>query len=52
MHENQVEDKQPELAGQNAIKGTEPVTVQGFKGWAPEGFDSHPRTNRVRDDYG
>ena len=32
--------------------GTEPVTVQGFEGWAPEGLDSHLRTNRVRDDYG
>ena len=32
--------------------GTEPVMVQGFEGWAPEGVDSHPRTNRVRDDYG
>ena len=32
--------------------GTEPVTVQGFEGWAPEGLDSCPRTNRVRDDYG
>ena len=25
------------------IKGIEPVTVQGFEGWAPEGFDSRPR---------
>ena len=25
------------------IKGIEHVTVQGFEGWAPEGFDSHPR---------
>ena len=24
--------------------GTEPVTVQGFEGWAPEGLDSRPRT--------
>ena len=24
--------------------GAEPVTVQGFEGWTPEGFDSHPRT--------
>ena len=23
--------------------GTEPITVQGFEGWAPKGFDSHPR---------
>ena len=27
----------------NAIKGIEPVMVQGFEGWAPEGFDSRPR---------
>ena len=39
-------------AWQNAIKGTEPVTVQGFEGWAPEGFDSCPRKNKVRGDYG
>ena len=32
--------------------GTEPVMVQGFEGWAPKGFDSRLRTNRVRDDYG
>ena len=32
--------------------GTEPVTVQGFEGWALEGLDSHPKANRVRDDYG
>ena len=32
--------------------GTEPVTVQGFEGWAPEGLNSRPRINRVRDDYG
>ena len=25
--------------------GTEPVMVQGFEGWAPEGLDSRPRTN-------
>ena len=25
-------------------KGTEPVTVQGFEGWATKGFDSRPRT--------
>ena len=24
--------------------GAEPVTVHGFVGWAPEGFDSRPRT--------
>ena len=30
-------------ARQNAIKGIEPVTVQGFEGWAPKGFDSRPR---------
>ena len=23
--------------------GVEPVTVQGFEGWAPEGFDSRPK---------
>ena len=32
--------------------GAEPITVQGFEGWTPEGLDSHLRTNRVRDDYG
>ena len=32
-------------------KGAEPVTVQGFEGWALEGLDNHPRTNGVRDDY-
>ena len=25
------------------IKGTKPIMVQGFEGWAPEGFDSRPR---------
>ena len=30
--------------------GTEHITVQGFEGWTPDGLDSHPRTNRVRDD--
>ena len=39
-------------ARQNAIKGIEPIMAQGFEGWAPEGLDSHPRTNRVRNDYG
>ena len=24
--------------------GSEPITVQGFEGWAPKGFDSRPRT--------
>ena len=33
-------------------KRPKPVTIQGFEGWAPKGFDSHPKTNRVRDDYG
>ena len=23
--------------------GAEPITVQGFEGWAPKGFDSRPR---------
>ena len=23
--------------------GSEPITVQGFEGWAPRGFDSRPR---------
>ena len=32
--------------------GTEPVMVQRFEGWAPEGLDSHLRTNKVRVDYG
>ena len=27
--------------------GTEPVTVQGFEGWAPKGLDSHPRTTEL-----
>ena len=26
--------------------GTEPITVQGFEGWALEGFDSCPRTTK------
>ena len=27
--------------------GIEPVTVQGFEGWAPEGLDSCPRTTEL-----
>jgi hypothetical protein len=27
-----------------------PTTDQGFEGWPPEGFDSHLRTRRARDD--
>ena len=23
--------------------GSEPITIQGFEGWAPKGFDSRPR---------
>jgi hypothetical protein len=29
-----------------------PTTDQGFEGWPPEGFDSHLRTRRARDDSG
>ena len=28
-------------------KGTEPVTVQGFEGWATKGFDSRLRTTEL-----
>ena len=41
------ESKPPKLAlgdlKKRHKKGTKPVTVQGFIGWAPEGFDSCPR---------
>ena len=44
----QNENKQPKLAlggsEKRDEKSTEPITAQGFKGWAPEGFDSHPKT--------
>jgi hypothetical protein len=30
--------------------GSAPTTDQGFEGWPPEGFDSHLRTRRARDD--
>ena len=33
-------------------KGTEPVTVQGFEGWASKRFRQPPQGNRVRDDFG
>ena len=36
----------------NTIKGTEPVTVQGFEGWASKRFRQPPQGNRVRDDFG
>ena len=29
-----------------------PLRSRGSKAGPPKGFDSHPRTNRVRDDYG
>jgi hypothetical protein len=32
--------------------GSAPTTDQGFVGWPPDGFDSHPRARRVRDDSG
>jgi hypothetical protein len=32
--------------------GSTPTTDQGFAGWPLEGFDSRPRTRRVRDDSG
>ena len=32
--------------------GAEPVTVQGFVGWAPEGFDSRPKTAESRTTMG
>ena len=37
-------DIPPPYSFQVKEPGAEPVTVQGFVGWAPEGFDSHPRT--------
>ena len=44
----QNESKPPKLALGDSEKcdkkGAEPITVQGFEGWTPEGFDSRPRT--------
>ena len=33
----------PPYSFQMKEPGAEPITVQGFEGWAPRGFDSHPR---------
>ena len=41
------ENKQPKLAlggsEKHDKKGTEPVTIQGFEGWAPQRFQQPPQ---------
>ena len=34
----------PPYSFQMKEPGSEPITVQGFEGWAARGFDSRPRT--------